>query len=191
MKGRHAELLADAVACDGEAFRAMFDGRHDDGRAALRRAAGLYRASWEVAPPGGYGRLVALMKSAALAGDAEDAAAYVRGELGGTADSPTSAYALALVALVEGDDREAVAAAALMRAGDDAFARAADALTALAAHDVEGYGRAIRAIVADFEGRDAHLTGVPVADTALLMEALAEPRGMAARPASALLPAPA
>ena len=44
------------------------------------------------------------------------------------------------------------------------------------------------AIVRDFEGRDAHLTGVPVADTAMLMEALAAPRGLAAHPASPLMP---
>lgn len=44
------------------------------------------------------------------------------------------------------------------------------------------------AVVADFESRDAHLTGVPIADTAMLMEALAEPRGLAARPASQLVP---
>jgi hypothetical protein len=184
MEGRHAELLSEAVACDGEAFRAMFDERPAEARDALRRAVELYRQSWEAAPPGGYGRLVALMKSAVLAGDGEAAAAWVRGELGGEAGSPTSAYALALVALVEGDDREAAAAAATMRGGGDAFARAAAALEALAARDAAGYADALHAIVADFEGRDAHLTGVPVADTAMLMEALAAPRGMAARPAS-------
>ena len=39
--------------------------------------------------------------------------------------------------------------------------------------------------MADFEARDAHVTGVPVADTAMLMEALADRRGIAARPRSA------
>jgi hypothetical protein len=42
--------------------------------------------------------------------------------------------------------------------------------------------------VADFEGRDRHLSGVAVADTALVLERLAEPRGMAARPQSSLVP---
>ena len=50
------------------------------------------------------------------------------------------------------------------------------------------YAAAVRAIVADFESRDEHLTGVPVADTALMLERLAEARGLAAHPASALLP---
>jgi hypothetical protein len=44
-------------------------------------------------------------------------------------------------------------------------------------------------IVADFEGRSEHLTGVPIADTALMLERFAERRGLAARPSSALLPA--
>jgi hypothetical protein len=46
----------------------------------------------------------------------------------------------------------------------------------------------VAAIVADFEGRDEHLTGVPIADTALMLERLAGARGLAAHPASALLP---
>ena len=71
----------------------------------------------------------------------------------------------------------------------DAFARAADAVAALAARDAEAYGAAIRAIVADFEGRDDHLTSVPIADTALMLERLAGGRGMTARVRSPLLPA--
>jgi hypothetical protein len=189
MEGRHADLLTEGVAADGEAFRAMFDGRADDARAALRTAAALYRASWEAAPPRSYGRLVAYLKSAVLAGDGAEAAADTRAALAGVCDSPTSAYALALTALVEGDDGEAAAAAAAMAGGGGAFARTAAALGALAAHDAAAYADAVAAVVADFEGRDAHLTGVPVADTAMLLEALAAQRGMAARPASPLLPA--
>ncbi len=188
MEGRHADLLTEGVAADGAAFRALFDGRADDARAALRTAAGLYRASWEAAPPRSYGRLVAYLKSAVLAGDGREAAGYVRAALGGTADSPTSAYALAVTALIEGDDAGAAEAAATMAGGGDAFARAAAALAALAARDTAAYGAAVAAVVTDFEGRDAHLTGVPVADTAMLLEALAAERGMAARPASPLLP---
>lgn len=190
MEGAHAELLAEGIAADGDAFRALLDGRPDDARGDLRRAADLYRRSWRLAPPRSYGRLVAHLKSAVLAGDAEDAAAWARGELD-AADSPTSAYALALIALIEGEDREAQGAVATMRGGGEAFARAAAALGALAARDAAGYADAVAAIVADFEARDAHLTGVPIADTAMLTEALAERRGMAARPPSALMPAPA
>ena len=62
------------------------------------------------------------------------------------------------------------------------------ALAALATGDAAAYRDAVLAIVRDFEGRDAHLTGVPVADTAMLMEALAAPRGMAANPDSPVFP---
>ena len=69
--------------------------------------------------------------------------------------------------------------------------RAAAAIDALAAGDTAAYGDAVAAIVADFEGRDEHLTGVAIADTALMLERLAEARGMASRPSSPLLPEPA
>lgn len=166
----------------------MLDGRADAAAASLRAAAGLYRSSWETAPPRSYGRLVAHLKSAVLAGDGPAAAAWVEGELGGACDSPTSCYALSVACLVTGDDGRAAVAAGQMGAGGDAFARAAEALAALAARDAARYGVAVGAIVADFEARDAHLTGVPVADTAMLVEALAEMRGMAARPSSPLMP---
>lgn len=185
----HAELLSEGVAADAAAFRALFAGRPGEARERLREAAGLYRRSWEVAPPRSFGRLVAYLKSAVLAGDGADAAAYVRDALGGDCDSPTSCYAMALAALAAGDDARAAEPAERMREGDGAFDRAAEALAALAAGDGERYGRAVTAIVRDFERRDAHLTGVPVADTAMLMEALARPRGLAADPASPLIPA--
>jgi hypothetical protein len=190
LQGAHAELLGAGVAADGRAFRAMLDGRPGDARAALREAAGLYRASWEAAPPRSFGRLVAHLKSAVLAGDGAEAAAWVEGELDGACDSPTSCYALAVAALVRGDDALAARAAAGMAEGGDAFARAAAALAALAAGDGDAYGEAVLAIVRDFAGRDAHLTGVPVADTAMLMEALAAPRGLAVAPDSDLMPPP-
>ncbi|HMN98503.1 MAG TPA: hypothetical protein PKD59_03740 [Miltoncostaeaceae bacterium] len=187
--GPHADLLDAGIAADGTAFRALLDGRPDDAREALREAAALYRASWEAAPPRSYGRLVAHLKSAVLAGDGAGAAAWVDGELDGACDSPTSCYALAVAALVRGDDATAARAAAGMAEGGDAFARAGAALAAVAAADAPAYRAAVIAIVRDFEARDAHLTGVPVADTAMLMEALAAPRGMAARPASPVMPA--
>ena len=54
--------------------------------------------------------------------------------------------------------------------------------------DPAGYAAALGEIVADFEARDQHLSGVAVADTALVLERLADARGIAVRPASALVP---
>jgi hypothetical protein len=187
-EGTHDDLLAEAIVADGDAYRALYADRIADAHASFESAAVLYRASWEAAPPRSFGRLVAYVKSATLAGEPDDAAAYVREALGGGCDSPTSCYALAIAALIEDDDATAARAAVAMTEGDAAFLRAAEALAALAARDRGGYARAVAAIIADFEGREQHLTGVAVADTALLMEALAERRDMAVRPPSELLP---
>ena len=129
-----------------------------------------------------------MLKAAVLAGDGPAEAAYARGQLGPDAESPPAQYARALAALIDGDD--AAAGAAAGRWGPDhrrsraRRTRSRRSRRATAPHMRE----ALDAIVADFAGRDAHLTGVPIADTAAMLEVFAEARGMAARPASPLLP---
>jgi hypothetical protein len=182
----HAELLVRAIEAEGRAHRALLAGA--DAADELRAASRLYRESWEAAPPASYGRLIGMLKAAVLAGDAGEAALYARGSLGDAAGSAPAGYALAIAALVQGDDDEAAAAAEAMRGGSEAMVRAADAIAALAAGDEAAYAEAVRAIVVDFEGRDQHLTGVPIADTALMLERLAAARGMAAGVESPLLP---
>jgi hypothetical protein len=179
--GPHVDAMRDAIRIEAEAQRLLQAG---DPAAAeeFARAAARYRESWELAPPRSFGRLIGMLKAALLAGDAEDAARYATEQLDGVADSPPSAYALALAALVLGDDATAASAAEGMRAGSPAFGRAADAIVALAAREPDAYESAIGAIVADFAGRDEHLTGVPIADTALMLDRLAEPRGLAVTP---------
>ena len=187
-EGVHADRLREAIEAEAVGHRALLAG--EPAAEALERASALYRASWEAAPPRSFGRLIGMLKAAVLASDAGDAARYARTELGDAADSPPAAYALAIAALIEGDDATAGDAAAGMRAGSDAMVRAADAIVALLARDAAAYGAAIRAIVADFEQRDEHLTGVPIADTALMLERLAAERGMASGATSPLLPCP-
>jgi uncharacterized protein len=183
----HKEALRDAIEADAEAHRALLAGA--DARPALRRAAERYRVSWENAPPRSFGRLVGYAKASILAGD--DPGPYVREALGPDAGSPAAAWAVALGALAEGDDALAARAADGMRTGDDAppFERAAAAVAALAAGDRAAYRGAVAAIVADFEARAKHLTGVAIADTALVLERLAERRLMAVHPTSPVLPA--
>jgi hypothetical protein len=189
----HRDAMAAAIALEGEAHQALLAG--DAARAGdrLRAAAERYRASWELAPPRSFGRLTGMLKALVIAGDdaaARDAAAYVRAQVDAQDASPPAWYALAIAALVEGDDDLARRAADGMRAaGVEPFLRTADAVEALAGRDGAAYARAAAAIVADFEGRAEHLTGVPIADTALMLERLAEPRGIAAHPRSGLLPA--
>lgn len=186
---RHRELQEEAVGLEAEAQRRLLAGDPEAARAAYRSAAERYRASWEVAPPGGYGRLIGMQKAALIAGGGRAEAAYVRQAVGAVGESPASWYALAVAALVEGDDGLAARAAEAMRAGGPPFERAADALAAVAAGDGAAYAAAVEAVVRDFEGREQHLTGVPVADTALMLERLAAARGLAAAPASPLMPA--
>jgi uncharacterized protein len=180
----HENALREAIAVNGDAHRALLAG--EDARPALRRAAQRYRVSWEAAPPRSYGRLIGFAKASILAGD--DPSGYVRTQLSDEDDSPPAWWARALVALSDGDDALAARAAEGMRPGSEPFGRAADAVAALAAGDRYAHAAAVRAIVADFEGRDSHLTGVPIADTALVLDRLAERRGMAAHPDSPLLP---
>jgi hypothetical protein len=188
-EGPHLDRLREAIEVEAAAQRALLGG--GDGAAAreeMLRASALYRASWESAPPGSYGRLIGMLKAAVIGGDAAGAAAYARDAIPADATSPPASYAAALAALVAGDDAAALAAAERMRAGSEPFGRAADAIVGIARRDGEAYAAAAAAIVADFERRADHLTGVPIADTALMLERLAEPRGLAARLRSPLLP---
>ncbi|MCW3048425.1 MAG: family finger-like protein, partial [Solirubrobacterales bacterium] len=71
------------------------------------------------------------------------------------------------------------ARAAAMRGVNPAFGRAADAISALAYRIADAFAAAVEAIVGDFEQRSEHLTGVAVADTALMLDELARRRGVA------------
>ena len=186
---RHLELLDLAVAHEGLGHRALLAGDAQQATAKLESAARFYRESWQAAPPRSFGRLVGMLKAAVIAGDAEEEARYARAELGDDqGDSPASWYALAVAALVEGDDALAERAAEGMEEGSEAFERTARAVRALARTDKSEYAVAVRAIVDDFEARESHLTGVPIADTAVMLERLAASRGLAARPESPVLP---
>jgi len=182
--------LRQAIELEAAAQQALLRGDAERSHALFHAAVERYRASWEAPGPRAFGRLVRLLKAAVLADEGGHAAAYVREALGEGCDSPPSCYALALALLVQGDDTAAVPAIEGMRTGGegDALARTADALAALAHGERDAYARAVEAIVADFTARDVHLTGVAFADTAVVLERLAAPRGMAARPASSLMP---
>ena len=189
-EGPATDLLFEALRVEADAHRALLAGAADTASVRLLEASALYRASWEAAGPEAYGRLVGHVKAAVLAGRPEGAADYVREQIGDeTPASPAAAYAVAIAALARGDDEAAARAVSPMLDASPAFARAGAAIAALAARDAAGYAAQVRAIVEDFEGRENHLTGVPIADTALMLERLAAPRGLAARPRSALLPA--
>jgi hypothetical protein len=180
-----------AIEHDGVAQRALLAGDATAAREAFAEASELYRRSWEGAPPGSYGRLVGMLKSAVLAGEGREQADFVKAALtDAPTDSPTAAYALALAALVEEDDASARELAQRMHGGSEAFERTARAIGALAGHDRDAYASALTEIVRDFEQRISHLTGVAIADTALLLQWLADRRGIEVEVDSPVLPAP-
>ena len=190
MPAGHHDLMQAAVERDGAGQRALLAGDTTGAREAFGEAAALYRQSWELASATSYGRLIGMLKSAVLSGGGEPEARFARSELSGRGtDSAAAAYALALAALVLGDDAAAVRASEQMLGGSDAFARTARAIAAIAAGEREQYADALAEIVRDFEQRAEHLTGVAVADTALMLQLLAARRGIAAVLSSGVLPA--
>ena len=185
----HREEMAAALECERRALEAMLAGDRDASIKAFAETATHYRASWDTAPPGSYGRLIGMLKASILAGDAESAAEFAEAALANdTAATPTAAYVRALAALVAGRDVQARTAAAQMVGGSPAFDRTAAAIVAIADRDGDAYVSAVGAIVADFEQRPRHLTGVAVADTAAMLQALAAERGISAQIESELLP---
>jgi hypothetical protein len=163
-------------------------GRGDEAAAWLARAAERYRESWPLAPPGSWGRPIGAMKSRLIAGDGAGAEADARWALEAGAaesESPIGLYAATLAQLVLGEPVPAVA----LQGRDDFPGPVADAVVALAARDAGGYETAIRALLADFEGRDEFLEDTAVADTVLALQVLARDRGLEVRLESPLLPA--
>ena len=189
VSAEHRELMGSAIERDGAAQRALLSGDVPDARRAFAEAADLYRRSWEVASATSYGRLIGMLKSAVLAGGGEEEARYARAQLSErSADSPAAAYARALAALILGDGEAADRWSEQMRSGGEAFIRTAAAISALARDDAAAYRAALEQIVGDFEGRAEHLTGVAIADTALMLQQLAARRGLQADLDSGVLP---
>ncbi|HYW28240.1 MAG TPA: hypothetical protein VE824_00425 [Gaiellales bacterium] len=175
-------FLDEALAEEAAGYRAELEGRPAADH--YRAARDAYLASHAETGPQSWGRLIGALKMAILArGDVEPVARRALAETA-SADSPAAAYARALAAVALGETPEVEP---MLEAGG-AFRPAGEALAALAAGDAGRYRAAVDAIVADFAARDEHLSGVAVADTAMVLERLAEPRGMAVRPASPLIP---
>jgi tetratricopeptide (TPR) repeat protein len=166
-------------------------GRREEAREWLIRAAETYRESWPEAPPGSWGRPIGAMKSRLIAGDLEGAQADAKWALdarAAEAESPIGRYAATLAELVLEHDDEAAGLAESLRDAESIPPAVTDSLVALAARDAAAYEAAIRALVADFETRDAYLEDTPVADTVLALQALAAERWIVIALDSSVLP---
>jgi hypothetical protein len=166
-------------------------GQRKEADAWLVRAADTYRESWPDAPPGSWGRPIGAMKSRLIARDLARAREDARWALDAGAadsDSPIGRYAAALALLVRGEDAGVSALAETLVGVDAIPPGVTDSLIALATSDEAGYERAIRALLADFEGRDEFLEDIAVADTVVAFQMLAAERGSAVPLRSPLLP---
>lgn len=166
-------------------------GQRENAAAWLIRAADTYRESWTSAPPGSWGRPIGAMKSRLIAGDLEGARGDAHWALDADAaesESPIGRYAAALAHLVLGEDEAAARLGATLGGAESIPPAVTDAITALAARNERAYVSAIEALVVDFEARDEFLEDVPVADTVLAFQALADVRRMSVSLASKVLP---
>jgi hypothetical protein len=188
---RQRQLTRLANASAGAGLALLMSGSSEAAAGRLTRAAERYRESFEGAPPASWGRPIGAMKARVLAGDwsgAEDDAHWALDAGAAEAQSPIGRYAAALALLVLGDDEHARLHADAIRTREDFPRDVGDALAFIAAHDVVGYTLAVERVLASFETRDAYLEDLPVADTVLVLQGLAERRGIAAELGSPLLP---
>jgi len=188
---RQRQLTRLGNASAGAGLALLMLGRREEAAAALARAAERYRESFADAPPDSWGRPIGAVKARILAGDWDGAASDARWALevgAATAASPIGRYAAALACLALEDYEHARFHADAIRTRDDFPADVGDALAFVAAHDVVGYTIAVESVLESFETREEYLEDIPVADTVLVLQALATRRGIVDELSSPLLP---
>jgi hypothetical protein len=178
-------------AAAGAGLAELMGGNTESAREWFARAVDRYRESYADAPPGSWGRPIGMLKAHILAEDwngAEADAEWTLGEAAAESESPIGRYAACLALLVLGRDGEARVLADGLRTHDDFPAEVGDALAMIAAQDTVGYIEAVEDVLESFETRDEYLEDLPVADTVMVLQALAARRNMAAELSSPLLP---
>lgn len=188
---RQRQLTRMGNAANGAGLALLMLGRREEAAKWFGHAAERWRESFGEAPPDSWGRPIGAIKARLLAGDrpgAEEAARWALET--GTADSqsPIGRYAAVLAHLALGQDEEARPLASSLREREDFPADVADALATLAAGDKPGYILAVESVLESFESREEYLEDVPIADTVLVLQALAADRGLEAELSSELLP---
>jgi len=188
---RQRQLTRMGNAAAGAGLAELMGGNTAAAREWFARAVERYRESWDDAPPASWGRPIGMLKARILAGDWEGAASdaewtLVQGAV--DAESPIGRYAACLALLVLGRDEEARVLADGLRTHDGFPSDVGDALAMIAAEDVLGYIEAVESVLESFEQRDEYLEDMPVADTVVVLQALAGRRGMTAELSSPLLP---
>ena len=189
---RQRQLTRLGNAAGGAGLALLMQGREHEAADWFTRAAERYRESFGDAPPGSWGRPIGAVKNLVLAGDwpaAEEAARWALEAGAADSDSPIGRYAAALAFLVLGRDEEARPHADAIRTRDDFPQAVGDALAYVAARDVLGYTESVEEVLESFATRAEYLEDMPVADTVVVLQALARRRGIEVELSSPLLPA--
>jgi hypothetical protein len=178
---RQRQLTRMGNAAAGAGLSLLMHGQSADAQPWFDRACERYRESWEHAPPGSWGRPVAILKARILAGDwlgAERDARWTLDSGAGESESPIGRYAATLAHEVLGDWDAARVLADGLRTDASFPSDVGDALAYIAAHDLLGYIAAVESVLESFEKREEYLEDLPAADTVLVLQALAERRGL-------------
>jgi hypothetical protein len=189
---RQRQLTRMGNAAAGAGLAELMGGNTDAARDWFAKAVERYRESYEHAPPGSWGRPIGMLKAEILAGDWDAAtrdSEWTLEQGAADADSPIGRYAGCLALLVLGRGEEARVVADGLRTHEDFPSAVGDALAMIAAEDPVGYIEAVEAVLESFETRDEYLEDLPVADTVMVLQALAARRNMSAELSSPLLPA--
>ena len=157
-------------------------GNTADAREWFDRACARYRESWADAPRGSWGRPIAILKARILASDwsgAEVDADWTLEQGADDAETPIGRYAAALAHAVLRKWEDLRLHADALRQDESCPHDVADALAALASPDPIAYTEAVESVLESFETREAYLEDLTAADTVLVLQALAERRGIA------------
>ena len=178
---RQRQLTRMGNAAAGAGLSLVMQGSTEQARGWFDLACERYRESWVDAPPGSWGRPIAILKARLLAADWPGAERDARWTLDQDADdatTPIGRYAAALAHAVLEEWDELSARAAALRS-DESFPRdVAEALAAIASSDRAAYVEAVASVLESFETREAYLEDLPAADTVLVLQALAQRRGI-------------
>jgi hypothetical protein len=190
---RQRQLVRVAMAATGAGLARLMQGRRAEAAGWFVRSAERFRESYADAPPGSWGRPIGAVKARVMAGAWDGAvgdATWALEQGAEEAESPIGRYAAVLALLVLVRDDEAASLAESLRAEPtETFPRAvADALAGLGYGDADVYRDGVGRVLESFEERDAYLEDIPVADTVVVLEALAARRGLGAGLSSPLLP---
>jgi hypothetical protein len=188
---RQRQLTRMGNAANGAGLALLMGGDRAEAGEWFARAAGRWRESYADAPPGSWGRPIGATKARLLAADwpaAEREARWTLDERAGEAESPIGRYAACLACCVLGDWKAAGVLADGLRTAPGFPPEVGHALVFIAADDPVGYAEAIEGVLRSFETRDDYLEDVPVADTVVVLQALAQRRGIRVALESPLLP---